>query len=118
MLAAYALTLWGAPGRPALALARQVIAAGGAAGAVLNAINTRLDAEGIAFILKHGEAKVLIVDPEFSEVVERAVRIAHAPDLLVVDIVDSSFPGGQRIGRLTYDELLAEGDPAFDWLMR
>ena len=87
------------------------------AGAVLNAINTRLDAEGIAFILKHGEAKVLIVDPEFSEVVERAVRIAHAPDLLVVDIVDSSFPGGQRIGRLTYDELLAEGDPAFDWLM-
>ena len=87
------------------------------AGAVLNAINTRLDAEGIAFILKHGEAKVLIVDPEFSEVVERAVRIAHAPDLLVVDIVDPSFPGGQRIGRLTYDELLAEGDPAFDWLM-
>ena len=87
------------------------------AGAVLNAINTRLDAEGIAFILKHGEAKVLIVDPEFSEVVERVVRIAHAPDLLVVDIVDSSFPGGQRIGRLTYDELLAEGDPAFDWLM-
>ena len=87
------------------------------AGAVLNAINTRLDAEGIAFILKHGEAKVLIVDPEFSEVVERAVRIAHAPDLLVVDIVDPSFPGGQRIGRLTYDELLAESDPAFDWLM-
>ena len=87
------------------------------AGAVLNAINTRLDAEGIAFILKHGEAKVLIVDPEFSEVVERAVRIAHAPDLLVVDIVDPSFPGGQRIGRLTWDELLAEGDPAFDWLM-
>ena len=87
------------------------------AGAVLNAINTRLDAEGIAFILEHGEAKVLIVDPEFSEVVERAVRIAHAPDLLVVDIVDPSFPGGQRIGRLTYDELLAEGDPAFDWLM-
>lgn len=87
------------------------------AGAVLNAINTRLDAEGIAFILKHGEAKVLIVDPEFSEVVERAVRIAHAPDLLVVDIVDPSFEGGQRIGRLTYDELLAEGDPAFDWLM-
>ena len=42
----------------------------------------------------------------------------HAPDLLVVDIVDPSFPGGQRIGRLTYDELLAEGDPAFDWLMR
>lgn len=87
------------------------------AGAVLNAINTRLDAEGIAFILKHGEARVLIVDPEFSDVVERAVRIAHAPDLLVVDILDPSFEGGQRIGRLTYDELLAEGDPAFDWVM-
>ena len=87
------------------------------AGAVLNAINTRLDAEGIAFILKHGEAKVLIVDPEFSEVVDRAIRIAHAPDLLVVDIVDPSFAGGQPIGRLTYDALLAEGDPAFDWRM-
>ncbi|SDL52091.1 acyl-CoA synthetase [Paracoccus chinensis] len=87
------------------------------AGAVLNAINTRLDAEGIAFILKHGEAKVLIVDPEFSDVVERAVRIAHAPDLLVVDVLDSSFEGGQRIGRLTYDGLLAEGDPGFGWVM-
>ncbi|MBV0891390.1 acyl-CoA synthetase [Paracoccus sp. Z118] len=87
------------------------------AGAVLNAINTRLDAEGIAFILNHGEAKVLIVDPEFSEVVDRAVRMAHAHDLLVVDIVDPSFEGGQRIGALTYEELLAEGDPQFEWLM-
>lgn len=87
------------------------------AGAVLNAINTRLDAEGIAFILKHGEARVLIVDPEFAEVVERAVRIAHAPDLLVVDIVDPAFPDAPRIGRLTWDELLAEGDPGFDWVM-
>ena len=87
------------------------------AGAVLNTINTRLDAEAVAFILNHAEAKVLLVDPEFAEVAERAVRIAHIPDLLVVDIEDSSFEGGHRIGALTYEALLAEGDPEFDWIM-
>lgn len=85
-------------------------------GAVLNTINTRLDAEAIAFILDHAEAKVLLVDPEFSEVVQRAVRIAHLPDLLVIDIEDASFEGGQRIGQLTYEEFLAEGDPEYDWI--
>ena len=84
-------------------------------GAVLNTINTRLDAETIAFILRHAEAKVLLVDPEFSQTVARAVAIADLPDLLVVDIQDASFPGGQRIGALTYDDLLAEGDPEFAW---
>ncbi|MBU3031870.1 acyl-CoA synthetase [Paracoccus marinaquae] len=84
-------------------------------GAVLNTINTRLDAEAIAFILDHAEAKVLLVDPEFSEVVDRAVKIAHRPEMLVVDIEDPSFEGGSRIGRLTYEDLLAEGDPDFAW---
>ncbi|AUM74724.1 acyl-CoA synthetase [Paracoccus jeotgali] len=84
-------------------------------GAVLNTINTRLDAEAIGFILDHAEARVLLVDPEFSDTVARAVRMANRPDLLVVDIIDPSFEGGQRIGRLSYDELLAEGDPEFDW---
>ena len=88
------------------------------AGAVLNTINTRLDAEAIAFILQHAEAKVVLVDPEFSEVVHRAVMIAGRntagrSTLLVVDILDPSFEGGTRVGRLTYDELLAEGDPDF-----
>lgn len=84
-------------------------------GAVLNTINTRLDAEAIAFILNHAETKVLLVDPEFAEPVARAIRIAARPDLLVVDIEDPSFAGGQRIGHITHAELLAEGDPDFDW---
>ena len=84
------------------------------AGAVLNAINTRLDAPVIAFILNHAEAKVLLVDPEFSGVVKQALeQVDH--DLLVIDIADPSFDGGERLGSLTYDALLAEGDPEFDW---
>ncbi len=86
-------------------------------GAVLNAINTRLDAEAVAFILSHGEARVLLVDPEFSELAERAVKIARGREILVVDILDPSFQGGSRVGALSYDDLLAEGDPDFDWQM-
>ncbi|RQP07028.1 MAG: acyl-CoA synthetase [Paracoccus sp. BP8] len=86
-------------------------------GAVLNAINTRLDAEAVAFILMHGEAKVLLVDPEFAELADRAVKIARGREILVVDILDPSFAGGYRVGSLTYDELLAEGDPEYDWQM-
>ncbi|HCE72502.1 MAG TPA: acyl-CoA synthetase, partial [Ruegeria sp.] len=85
------------------------------AGAVLNAINTRLDAPIIAFILSHAEARVLIVDPEFSEVVRDALAQIDRPDLLVVDIEDPSFAGGAPVGTLSYDALLAEGDPDFDW---
>ncbi|KGJ03512.1 fatty-acyl-CoA synthase [Paracoccus halophilus] len=85
------------------------------AGGVLNAINTRLDAEAVAFILNHGEARVLLVDPEFSELAERAVRIAGRDDIMVVDIIDPSYDGGRRIGQVSYDDLLAEGDPEFDW---
>jgi fatty-acyl-CoA synthase len=88
------------------------------AGAVLNTINIRLDAEAIAFILQHGEASVLIVDPEFAEVAARALEIAGTRPL-VVDIVDPHFEGGQSgaspIGSVTYDALLEEGDPAFAW---
>lgn len=85
------------------------------AGAVLNAINTRLDAEAVAFILNHGEARVLLVDPEFSELAARAVRISGRSDMLVVDIADPSYPGGQPVGQVGYDDLLAEGDAGFDW---
>ena len=84
-------------------------------GAVLNAINTRLDAPIIAFILTHAEAKALIVDPEFSTVVRDALAQIERPDLLVIDIEDASFEGGERLGALTYEELLAEGDPEFTW---
>ncbi|MEX0319976.1 MAG: acyl-CoA synthetase [Ruegeria sp.] len=85
------------------------------AGAVLNAINTRLDAPVIAFILNHGEAKVLLVDPEFSGVVKEALQQVERSDLLVIDIEDPSYDGGENLGALTYDALLAEGDPEFDW---
>lgn len=82
-------------------------------GAVLNSINTRLDAEAIAFILVHAETKVLITDKEFSPIVKKALRmIPHKP--LVIDIDDPSFNEGELIGSLTYDQLLEEGDSNFE----
>ncbi len=82
-------------------------------GAVLNALNTRLDAESIAFTLAHGEAKVLLVDRELAPVVERAIAMAGR-ELLVIDVDDPEYSGpGHRIGALEYEALLAEGDPAF-----
>ncbi|HUN49192.1 MAG TPA: acyl-CoA synthetase [Stellaceae bacterium] len=80
------------------------------AGAVLNALNIRLDAETIAFILTHGEAKVLITDREFSPVISSALaRLERKP--LVIDIDDALAIGGERIGSLDYESFLAEGDP-------
>ena len=84
------------------------------AGAVLNAINTRLDADTIAFVLRHGEAKALIVDREFSGVVGDALQSLDAPPL-VIDADDPTFEGGTLLGTLTYEDLLAEGDPDFAW---
>ena len=82
------------------------------AGAVLNALNIRLDPETIAFILGHGEAKVLITDTEFAPVVKEALAgLERKP--LVVDIVDSAGPGGARLGNIDYEAFLAGGDPAF-----
>ncbi|MBO0905882.1 acyl-CoA synthetase [Jiella sonneratiae] len=92
------------------------------AGAVLLSINTRLDAEIIAFQLDHAEAKVVIVDLEFSEVMAEALGKAKAAPL-VVDYDDPDFPAdapakkGEPIGSLEYEALLAEGDPDFDWQM-
>jgi fatty-acyl-CoA synthase len=83
------------------------------AGAVLNTINCRLDAETISFILQHGEAKLLFVDREFSEVVTQALAMMSDPPA-VVDIDDHLFQGGELIGTLTYDHMLAQGDPDFD----
>ena len=83
-------------------------------GAVLNTLNTRLDPEALAFTLQHGEAKVVLVDPEFADVTDRAVHISGRK-MLVVDIEDASFQGGRRIGQLTYEQLLAEGDPSYAW---
>ncbi|MDX1593421.1 MAG: acyl-CoA synthetase [Gammaproteobacteria bacterium] len=82
-------------------------------GAVLNAINIRLDAEAIGFILQHAEAKVVICDREFSEVVKRAVGMQSTRPL-VVDIDDPAYEGGRLIGSMTYEELLANGDPGYE----
>jgi fatty-acyl-CoA synthase len=83
------------------------------AGAVLNAINYRLDAASVAFILAHSESKVLIVDPEFAAVAKTALAgLGRA--ILVVDAEDALAPSHERIGEITYEALLAEGDPAFE----
>jgi fatty-acyl-CoA synthase len=84
-------------------------------GAVLNTLNTRLDAKIIAFSLAHGEAKVLITDREFSATVKAALA-SSASKPLVIDYDDPEFTGaGERLGSMEYEEFLAEGDPDFAW---
>ncbi|MEO7547076.1 MAG: acyl-CoA synthetase [Ramlibacter sp.] len=89
------------------------------AGAVLNALNTRLEPETIAFMLDHGEAKVVIVDPEFAPVMKQALALRKGTGaLLVVDVEDTLFKGpAERIGSITYDAFVAGGDAQFDWQM-
>ena len=85
-------------------------------GAVLNTLNTRLDGEAIAFMLGHGEAKLLLTDKEFSTVVENALQKLKNKAIEVIDVVDDEYKGpGKRLGRKTYEELLAEGDPQWAW---
>ena len=83
-------------------------------GAVLNALNIRLDAATIAFTLKHGEAKVLITDREFSPVISKALE-AFDGDILVIDIDDPLAESGELLGELDYETFLAEGDPSFSY---
>ncbi|RFC65195.1 acyl-CoA synthetase [Fulvimarina endophytica] len=84
-------------------------------GGVLNTINTRLDAATIGFILNHAESDILMVDPEFAETAKGALE-ASGRDLLVVDVPDAMYEGESvAVGALTYDELLAEGDPLDDY---
>ncbi|HZB93513.1 MAG TPA: acyl-CoA synthetase [Stellaceae bacterium] len=82
------------------------------AGAVLNALNIRLDAATIAFILEHGEAKVLITDREFSPVMEKALAMLKRK-LLVIDIDDALAPPGKLLGESDYERFIAGGDPDF-----
>ena len=86
-------------------------------GAVLNTLNTRLDPEAIAFMLDHGEARAIVVDPEFSATVTAALKLRQRTEpLLVIDTEDALFTGqAQRIGSLTYEQLVAEGDAHFEW---
>jgi fatty-acyl-CoA synthase len=84
------------------------------AGAVLNTINTRLDAATIAFILDHGESKAVITDTAFSPVMKEALALCKAKPI-VIDVDDASGPGGERLGSVEYEEFIVSGDPQYDW---
>ena len=83
-------------------------------GAVLNSLNTRLDAAMIAFILDHSETRVLLVDREYHRVVTEALGIARVQPL-VVDIDDPQCDDSAQIGDTTYEEFIATGDPDYAW---
>ena len=86
------------------------------AGAVLNTLNTRLDAAIIAFTLDHAETKVLITDREFSGVMKQALALAKTKPL-VIDYDDPEYAGpGERLGGIEYEALVAGGDPDFQWI--
>ena len=84
------------------------------AGCVLNTLNTRLDAEALAYMLVYGGVRAVLVDPEFAEPMRRAVELARQQGLaepLVVDVPDAQWTGADaRAGALTYEALLAQGD--------
>ena len=82
------------------------------AGAVLNALNYRLDARSIAFILSHGQAKLLIADREFSPIVKESLAALPEP-IALVEIDDAV--GGASLGGTEYEAFLAEGDPTATW---
>lgn len=85
-------------------------------GAVLNALNTRLEAETIAFMLQHGEACVLITDREFSTTIERALRLIGDQKVLVIDVDDPVYDGpGILLGEIGYEAFIAGGDEHFAW---
>ena len=84
-------------------------------GAVLNTLNTRLDAEAIAFMLEHGGAKILIVDREFSESAEKALATLKSKPQ-VIDVDDPEYRGaGKRIGSEEYERFIAAGDLEYAW---
>ncbi|WP_027996590.1 acyl-CoA synthetase [Simplicispira psychrophila] len=89
------------------------------AGAVLNTLNTRLDPEAIAFMLDHGEAKALIVDPEFAGLIAKALplRTATTP-LLIIEVQDALYEHpSDSLGGTTYEDFVAQGDADFAWQM-
>jgi fatty-acyl-CoA synthase len=83
-------------------------------GAVLNTLNTRLDAEAIAFMLQHGEAKVLFTDREFSAVIEKALPLV-GKKIIVIDVDDVMYEGGKFVGETEYEKFIAGGDANFAW---
>lgn len=89
------------------------------AGAVLNTLNTRLDPETVAFMLDHGEAKALIVDPEFAKIIAQALPLRKSTHLKLIIAVQDPDYGDASVsleGAQDYEAFLAKGDPGFDWL--
>ena len=86
------------------------------AGAVLNALNVRLESETLAYIFDHGEAKVLLSDREFSAVIREALELSEQKPL-VIDIDDPLAESGDLLGEMDYEALLAQGDPAFEAIL-
>jgi len=84
------------------------------AGAVIHALNIRLDADTVAFQLHHGGARVLLTDREFSSTVKAALAKLDEPPL-VIDVDDAAVEGGELLGDIEYEALLATGDPEFHW---
>ena len=86
-------------------------------GAVVNTLNTRLDAEAIAFMLDHGEAKLLVTDREFAPIIEKALALCKKKPL-VIDVLDPVFTGdGRMLGETDYEKFIATGDADFNWQM-
>jgi len=83
-------------------------------GAVINALNIRLDADAIAFQLKHGGARVLITDREFSATVQAALAQLETPPL-VIDVADAAVSAGEFLGECEYEAFIGDGDPEFHW---
>lgn len=84
-------------------------------GAVLNTLNIRLNAESLAFMLDHSHCKAILVDPEFAEVIEQALDMMQTVVPIVIDVDDSYYSDGKRIGKYEYESFLADGDPNFEW---
>jgi fatty-acyl-CoA synthase len=86
-------------------------------GAVLNTLNTRLDAATIGFSLDHAETKLLFVDKEFSVLARNALQLMKGPKPIVIDYVDPEYAvDGERLGSIEYEQFISTGDANFEWV--
>ena len=88
-----------------------------ACGAVLNTINMRLDVDTVAYIFDHGEAKVVLVDPQFLGLAEAAIAAMEGAAPIIIEVADAAagFPASGKYPE--YEDVLAQADPEFDWIM-
>ena len=88
-----------------------------ASGAVLNTINTRLDVATVAYIFDHGEAKIVLVDTQFIDLAEAASAQMDGPAPVIIEVADTAHGWSKTNNHIEYEDLLANGDPKFDWIM-